>query len=114
MLGTNLHQFRVAAMTHLNSLQNHYKFLKEKFSLKPTNLNSSKVRGESKVAVLNWYLVPSMRYHLTGHKVHKTHLEQLDLNTQKYLKQRLSGLHKPGDLLLLPPGHNTDYCSPIN
>ena len=49
----------------------------------------SKVRGEYKVAVYNRFLVPSLRYHLTVHNVHKTHLEQLDMAAQRYLKQWL-------------------------
>ena len=89
MLVTDLHKFQGAAMTHLNTLQDHYKFLNEKLSLKQTNLDRSKVRREYKVAVPNMYLVPSMRYHPPFHMVHKTHLEQLDLSTQKYLKQWL-------------------------
>ena len=76
-------------MTHLNTPQDHYKFLQDKLNMKLTNLDASKVRGEYKVAVFNRYLVPSLRYHLTVHNIHTTHLDQLDLSAQKYLKQWL-------------------------
>ena len=35
------------------------------------------------------YLLPSLRYHLTVHTVHKTHLDELDLIAQRYLKRWL-------------------------
>ena len=41
------------------------------------------------MAVFNRYLMPSMRYHLTVHSVHKTHLEQLDQLARKFLKEWL-------------------------
>ena len=41
------------------------------------------------MAMFNRYLVPSMRYHLTVHNVHTTHLDQLDMSAQKYLKMWL-------------------------
>ena len=64
-LETDSHKFLGAIMTHLNTPQDYFKFLQEKLSLKLTNLDSSKVRGEFKVAVLDRYLVPS-----TVHSVH--------------------------------------------
>ena len=76
-------------MTHLNTPQDHLKFLMDKLNTKLNNLNNTKVRGEYKVAVMDRYLVPSMRYHLTVHSVHKTHLEQLDQLARKYLKEWL-------------------------
>ena len=89
-LESDPHKFLGAVMTHLNTPQDHYMFLQDKLSTKLANLEASKVRGEYKVAVFNRYLVPSLRYHLTVHNIHKTHLDQLDLSAQKYLKQPVS------------------------
>ena len=63
--------------------------LKEKISKKLDNLDKSLVRGKYKLAVYTRYLLPSLRYHLTVHTVHKTHLDELDLITQRYLKRWL-------------------------
>ena len=35
-------------------------------------------------------ILPSMRYHLAVHNIHQTHLDQLDMLAQKYLKVWLS------------------------
>ena len=63
--------------------------LKEKISKKLENLEKSLVRGEFKLAVYTRYLLPSLRYHLTVHTIHKTHLDELDLIAQRYLKKWL-------------------------
>ena len=47
------------------------------------------VRGEYKLAVYDRYLLPSMRYNLSIHTIHQTHLETLDMTAQKYLKKWL-------------------------
>ena len=47
------------------------------------------MRGEFKVAIYTRYALPSLRYHLTVHTMHKTHLEELDLTAQFYLKRWL-------------------------
>ena len=63
--------------------------MKDKLSTKLKNIDETKVRGEFKVAIYTRYALPSLRYHLTVHTMHKTHLEELDLTAQFYLKRWL-------------------------
>ena len=72
-----------------NTPQDHLNFLTDKFTSKLKNIDATKVRGEFKMAVYTRYALPSMRYHLTVHNLHKTHLEELDLAAQVYLKKWL-------------------------
>ena len=53
---------------------------------KVENINKSKVRGEHKLAAYERYALPSMRYHLSVHDMHKSHLEGLDSLTKKFVK----------------------------
>ena len=53
------------------------------------NVDKTKIRGEFKVAIYIRYALPSLRYHLTVHNLHKTHLEELDLIAQSYMKRWL-------------------------
>ena len=48
------------------------------------------MRPEYKLAVYTRYVLPSLRYHLTVHTVHKTHLDELDLLAQSFLKRWLT------------------------
>ena len=41
------------------------------------------------MAIYVRYALPSLRYHLTVHNLHKTHMEELDLIAQSYLKKWL-------------------------
>ena len=41
------------------------------------------------MAVYTRYALPSLRYHLTVHSLHKTHLDELDLLAKKFLKKWL-------------------------
>ena len=45
------------------------------------------VRSEYKIATYNRYLLSSLRYHLSIHTIHQTHLDQLDMVANKYLKK---------------------------
>ena len=38
------------------------------------------------MATYTRYILPSLRYHLAVHNIHQTHLDQLDMLAQKYLK----------------------------
>ena len=76
-------------MTFNNSPQDHLAFLKEKLSTKLVNLDKTLVRPEFKIAIYTRYALPSLRYHLTVHTMHKTHLEELDMVAQSYLKKWL-------------------------
>ena len=66
-------------MTFNNTPQDHLAFIKEKLSTKLVNLDKTLVRAECKIAVYTRYALPSLRYHLTVHNMHKTQLEELDM-----------------------------------
>ena len=63
--------------------------MKDKLSTKLENIDDTKVRAEYKVAIYTRYALPSRRYHLTVHTLHKTHLDKLDLLAKKFLKKWL-------------------------
>ena len=48
-----------------------------------------RVRGEYKVAIYSRYVLPSLRFHLSVHNVHQTHLDKLDHLAKTYLKKWL-------------------------
>ena len=83
------HKFLGCTMTYHNTPKDHLDFLKGKLSSKLENIEKLVVRAEYKVAVYARYALPSLRYHLTVHSVHKTHLEELDLLAMKHLKRWL-------------------------
>ena len=76
-------------VTHNNTPKDHLEYLKDKLNTKLKNIEQTRVRGEFKVAIYTRYALPSLRYHLTVHNMHKTHLEELDLCEQYYLKRWL-------------------------
>ena len=82
-------KFLGSTITFLNNPADHLEVLKEKITKKLGNLDKTLVRGEYKLAVYSRYVLPSLRYHLTVHTVHKTHLDELDLIAQRYLKKWL-------------------------
>ena len=88
-LESDPHKFLGCVMTFNNTPQDHLNFLKDKLSSKLENIDKTKVRAEYKVAVYTRYALPSLRYHLTVHSLHKTHLDELDLLAQKFLKKWL-------------------------
>ena len=51
------------------------------------HLDEASVRNEYKIATYDRYLLPSLRYHLSIHTVHQTHLNKLDMLANQYLKQ---------------------------
>ena len=83
------HKFLGSQITHTNSshdyFQHFHKILKEKM----TNIDTSKVRGEHKLAIYERYALPSMRFHLSVHDLNKTHLDELDKLTSTFLKKWL-------------------------
>ena len=93
-LESDPHKFLGCVMTFNNSPQDHLKFLS---SLE--NIDKTKVRAEYKVAIYTRYALPSLRYHLTVHTLHKTHLDELDLLAKKFLKKWL-GLPARGSSVL--------------
>ena len=54
------------------------------------NIDHSAVRGEHKLAIYERHALPSLRYHLSIHDMHKTHLTELDNIAKKYLKKWLN------------------------
>ena len=85
-LESDPYKFLGSIVSFQNSNQEHLKFLKEKISRKLENVDSTKVRAEYKVAIYSRYVLPSLRYHLTVHSLNKTHLDELDLVAQRFLK----------------------------
>ena len=73
-LETDPHKFLGCTMTFNNTPQDHLAFVKEKLSTKLVNLDKTLVRAEYKIAVYTRYALPALRYHLTVHTMHKTHL----------------------------------------
>ena len=57
-----------------------------KLKTKLENINQSTLRGEYKANIYARYALPSIRYYLSVHHIHKTHEEQLDSLVRKYLK----------------------------
>ena len=57
-----------------------------KLENKLENINKSTLRGEYKANIYARYALPSMRYYLSIHNMHKTHEDKLDSLARKYLK----------------------------
>ena len=53
------------------------------------NVDNAKCRGEFKLAVYERYALPSLRYHLSVHTLHKTHLASLDMLAKSFIKKWL-------------------------
>ena len=84
------HKFLGTTVSFHNNPKDHLIVLREKLSSKLNNLDKTLVRPEYKLAVYTRYVLPSLRYHLTVHTVHKTHLDELDLLAQSFLKRWLT------------------------
>ena len=82
-------KFLGSVLTHHNSPADHATFLRDKLEMKLSNLDKAEVKGENKVAVYSRYVLPSLRFHLTVHNIHHTHLEELDGIARRYLKKWL-------------------------
>ena len=72
------HKFLGQTLTFKNTAKDHSEFLYKILKRKLENLNGVDVRSEYKIATYDRYLLPSMRYHLSIHNIHKTHLDELD------------------------------------
>ena len=81
------HKFLGQILTFKNSTKDHFEFLKKILETKLTNLDSSPVRNEYKIATYDRYLLPSLRYHFSVHNVTQTHLNQLDMTANRFLKK---------------------------
>ena len=83
------HKFLGSTITHMNSPADHLLFLKGKLEEKLSNVDSTLVRGEYKVAIYSRYILPSLQFHFTVHNIHQTHLDLLDNMAKKFLKSWL-------------------------
>ena len=57
-----------------------------KLESKLTNIDKSTLRGEYKLNIYAIYALPSMRYFLSVHQMHQTHMEKLDAVARKHIK----------------------------
>ena len=89
------HKFLGSHITNLNSPADHFNFLKTKLVEKLSNLDSSLVRGEYKIAIYSRYILPSLQFHFAVHNIHQTHLNILDSQARNYIKKWL-GFPKRG------------------
>ena len=81
------HKFLGQTLTFRNTAKDHFEFLLELLSTKMKNLDEVSVRSEYKLATYDRYLLPSLRYHLSIHNIHQTHLDQLDMAANRCLKK---------------------------
>ena len=120
------HKFLGQTLTFRNTAKDHFTFLFELLENKLKNLDEVSVRSEYKIATYDRYLLTSLRYHLSIHNIHQTHLDQLDMLANKYLKKwiripshgctnlalfhpHLMGLKTPSQLYL--EGHAGNYLN---
>ena len=73
-----------------NSPSAKYDIIEEKLQTKLENIDKCSLRGERKLAIYSRYALPSMRFFISVHQIHKTQQEKLDTLTRKYLKSWLS------------------------
>ena len=83
-------KFLGSFVTALNKPKDMYEFLCEKLNKKLQNIDNCSLRGEHKMKIYSRYALISMRYHLSVHDIHKTHLDNLDDIARKYLKKWLN------------------------
>ena len=81
------HKFLGQIITHKNSSEDHFKFMESILKSKLENLDNCSVRNEYKIAIYERYLIISLRYHFSIHNIHQTHLDQLDMKANKFLKK---------------------------
>ena len=61
--------------------------LYSKLEIKLENIDNSTLRGEYKANIYARYALPSLRYYMSVHHIHKTHQDKLDNLAKKYLKK---------------------------
>ena len=97
-------KFLGSYVTALNKPSEMFEFLLKLFENKMENIDKSSLRGEYKLKIYSNYALISMRYHLSVHDVHKTHLEKLDSVAKKYLKKWLKiPSHGASDIAIFHP-----------
>ena len=78
--------FLGSEITGENNSSEMFESIKTKLEEKLSNINKSTLRGEHKLKIYSIYALSSMRFYLSVHQIHKTHMEKLDDITRKYLK----------------------------
>ena len=86
----NPHKFLGSTVTYNNTAKEYFTQFKQILSDKLENIDKSKVRGEHKLAIYERHALPSMRYHLSIHNLHQTHLDGLDHIAKTFLKKWLN------------------------
>ena len=86
----NPHKFLGSLVTHTNRPRDFFEHFYEVLKEKLLNIDKSMVRGEHKLSIYERHALPSMRYHLSIHDMHDTHLTELDNIAKKYLKRWLN------------------------
>ena len=93
------------SLTHHNTLADHPKFLQTKLESKLSYLDKAEMQGEYKVAIYTRYALPPLRFQLSIHNIHKTHLALLDATARRYIKQWLDFPSRGhSDISLFHPG----------
>ena len=87
---TNPHKFLGATVTINNTPKEYFNILKTILTDKLNNIDRSLVKGEHKLAIYERHALPSMRYHLSIHNLHQTHLDALDMIAKTMLKKWLN------------------------
>ena len=82
-------KFLGSRITFRNTASDHYELLHELLNNKLENVDNCLVRGEYKVAIYSRYILPSLRFHMSVHNIHQTHLDKLDHQAKTYLKKWL-------------------------
>jgi hypothetical protein len=80
-------KFLGSELTGDNTPHAMFDLIHSKLKLKLDNIDTCMLRGEYKANIYTRYALPSIRYYLTVHTIHKTHMEKLDSLTRKYLKK---------------------------
>jgi len=84
------HKFLGSFITYSNTSTESYTMIKNKIEKVLDNINTTKVRNEYKVRVLNDYVLPSLRYLLSVHSLTDTQLAELDALQARHLKDWLN------------------------
>ena len=67
-----------------------FAFICSKLKEKLKNIGNSSLRAEYKLNIFSRYTLPSMRYYLSVHQLHKTHMNDLDDIVRKNIKSWLN------------------------
>ena len=71
-------KFLGSTITFRNTATDNYDLLFKLLTNKLENLDKCLIRGEYKVAIYSRYLLPSLRFLMSVHSIHQTHIDKLD------------------------------------